>query len=86
MSDTTSRFYDRRFPSATLASPLEEMLADGEPDIPFALHWANTNWERTWMGEGGKQESKARELLVEQVGGRQCRSLWSITPSRDTLD
>ena len=42
-------FNEPRYPGPTLASPLLEMLHDGEPDIPFALHWANEPWIRAWF-------------------------------------
>jgi hypothetical protein len=32
---------------------IEEMLKDGEPDIPFMLSWANEPWSARWDGTGG---------------------------------
>ncbi len=45
-----------------LEQPLEHMLADGEPDLPFCLCWANEPWSRRWSGED-------REVLQAQVYG-----------------
>jgi hypothetical protein len=38
---------------------LEALLADGEPNLPFAISWANENWSRNW--DGGQ-----REVIIEQ--------------------
>lgn len=42
-----------------LGRPLDEVLASGEPDFPFALCWANESWFRRW-------QSSVDEMLVEQ--------------------
>jgi hypothetical protein len=42
-----------------LNQPFEEMLASGEPELPFCLAWANESWTRTWLGRG--------EVLQEQT-------------------
>lgn len=42
-----------------LERPVDEILASGRPDFPFALSWANEHWSRTWDGA-------ANEILVAQ--------------------
>lgn len=42
-----------------LNRPIEQMLARGQPDLPFCVCWANENWSRNWDGQN-------RHVLVEQ--------------------
>ncbi len=35
-----------------LDRPFAEVLASGEPDLPFSLAWANQAWTDTWLGSG----------------------------------
>ena len=44
-------FYDESDPGPTLAKPLENMLKDGHPDIPFMLNWCAVRWLNVWMGK-----------------------------------
>ena len=42
-------FYDPVYSDQPrLHRPLLNMLRDGYPDVPFALHWCNTKWINTW--------------------------------------
>jgi lipopolysaccharide biosynthesis protein len=43
-----------------LQTPLDQVVAMGEPDFPFFVCWANENWTRVW--DGG-----SRDVLLEQV-------------------
>lgn len=43
-------FYDDEHPGPNLHKPLINMLDDGYPDIPFALHWCASKWTDTWSG------------------------------------
>ena len=45
-----------------LEKPLERMLQDGEPDLPFCMSWANEPWTRRWDGH-------EREVLQAQTYG-----------------
>lgn len=37
-------------PEKVMYEPLERMLVDGEPNIPFCFAWANEPWTKTWDG------------------------------------
>jgi Glycosyltransferase WbsX len=43
-------FYDADHPGPNLHAPLEALLLDGEPNVPFALHWCASKWTSTWNG------------------------------------
>jgi lipopolysaccharide biosynthesis protein len=43
-----------------LDRPFNEVLHSGEPEMPFALCWANENWTRVWTGGD-------RAVLLEQT-------------------
>ena len=45
-----------------LERPFAEVLASGQPDLPFALCWANEPWSRRWDGS-------EQEVLQAQVYG-----------------
>jgi len=43
-----------------LQRPFDEVLASGQPDLPFMLCWANQTWSGVWHGLSDR-------ILVEQV-------------------
>lgn len=43
-----------------LERPFDEVLASGEPDLPFALAWANQSWTGIWHGAPNR-------MLIEQT-------------------
>ena len=58
-------FYDETHPGPDLQTPLTNMLSDGHPDLPFALHWCASKWTNTWSGQVGP-EFKFKEPNVLQ--------------------
>lgn len=45
-------FYDDDFHKGPdLHQPLVNMLEDGHPNVPFALHWCAAKWTTTWSGK-----------------------------------
>lgn len=63
-----------------LERPFNEVLALGEPDLPFCLAWANQSWTGIWHGNPGT-------TLVEQLyPGREDEAAhfaWALTAFRD---
>jgi hypothetical protein len=47
-----------------LHQPFDEVLASGEPDLPFALCWANEAWRARWDGRTG-EVIQAQEYSAE---------------------
>ena len=48
----------------------EQMLLDGEPNLPFAFSWANEPWERKWSGVVDEKEnnnSRSSSILLLTV-------------------
>jgi hypothetical protein len=50
-----------------LARPLQQMLIDGEPNIPFAFIWANEKWTASWHGASVKLEKAKKTELLPQT-------------------
>jgi O-antigen biosynthesis protein len=62
-----------------LERPLDEVLASGSPDFPFALCWANEGWYRRWQGSKD-------ELILEQEFNEEddlAHIQWLITCFKD---
>lgn len=59
-------FYDDAHPGPNLHLPLLEMLKDGYPNIPFALHWCASKWVNTWNGQVMRSDFVFREEGVLQ--------------------
>ena len=58
-------WWNQQDPKVALHTPLEKMLLDGEPDIPFAFIWVRAPWSCTWQGQGNDTRYKANQMLVE---------------------
>lgn len=62
-------FYDKSNPGPTLAKPLERMLEDGQPDLPFLLNWCAVRWVNVWMGRAIFQKiptNKNRAITLQE--------------------
>jgi len=44
-------FNDETHPGPNFHQPLVNMLHDGYPDLPFALHWCASKWTNSWAGK-----------------------------------
>jgi lipopolysaccharide biosynthesis protein len=47
-----------------MEKPLELLLKDGEPNLPFAISWANENWSKRW--DGGDNAVLMQQTYAEQ--------------------
>jgi hypothetical protein len=56
-------FYDRTHPGPTLAAPVEAMLRDGHPNLPFCFNWCQTSWVNTWMGKDVFQKDQNGNVI-----------------------
>jgi lipopolysaccharide biosynthesis protein len=58
-----------------LYKPLDDMLADPESDMPFALCWANETWTRRW-------DAAEHDILIEQkyLSGDDLKFIQSVEP------
>ena len=54
--------YDDAHPGPSLAAPLEKLLEDGFPDIPFCLDWCAIKWVNTWHGVSNYTKSDVLQL------------------------
>jgi hypothetical protein len=50
-----------------LARSLQQMLVDGEPNIPFAFIWANEQWVASWHGASVKTMKSKNMVLMAQT-------------------
>jgi hypothetical protein len=50
-------FYDDTHPGPSLHAPLMKMLEDGEPNLPFCLHWVAQDWTATWNRKRGTNDT-----------------------------
>eukprot|EP01040_Poterioochromonas_malhamensis_P012339 gene12339-13492_t len=50
-----------------LSKPLENMLKDGEPNLPFAFSWAAHNWLCKWVGNGATIQPKDGKYYQKNV-------------------
>lgn len=66
--------------------PHQAMLADGEPDVPFMLSWANEPWTVRWDGnafagdEAGMLLARERNPRASTVHHRGALVSWDNAP------
>ncbi|KAK7756592.1 hypothetical protein SLS62_001429 [Diatrype stigma] len=58
--------YETRARQARLDKPLQAMLDDGQPDVPFMLSWANEPWTVRWDGH---DDARGDGILMKQEYG-----------------
>lgn len=60
-------FYDEAHLGPNLQAPLEAMLRDGQPDVPFLFNWCAAPWLSMWTGKAaGGQTAAANTVLQNQ--------------------
>jgi lipopolysaccharide biosynthesis protein len=62
-----------------LERPFNDVLASGEPKLPFCLAWANETWSRRWLGE----ESSILMKQVYSPGDDLAHVRWLLTAFAD---
>jgi lipopolysaccharide biosynthesis protein len=66
-----------------LERPFAEVLASGEPDLPFCLTWANESWTRVW--DGGESQVLMRQTYSEEDDRCHLRALATAFSDRRYL-
>lgn len=59
-------FYDPTHPGPNLHAPLQAMLRDGEPAVPFLFNWCASTWTSQWTGKAAGEANNRPQILQEQ--------------------
>jgi hypothetical protein len=50
---------------SSLTGPLQRMLDDGEPNLPFAFIWVRAPWSKMWQGQSNDTRYKDNQVLID---------------------